>query len=639
MPVLADIVDEDPTRITLSTEFQHRELTTTLPGAKWSSKDKVWKLPLAWTSCLALRTTFGDALALSPKLTEWAVAEKRDRIEPAMQLRNLASLDVPGAPDTDITRMAQSVGDVMGLYKHQIAGSAFMATAERCLIADETGTGKSAQAIGAVRSLYRMGKDPFPVLVVAPNSVVRPWSREWATWWPGIKVQIVRGGAAERRKALETPAHVYLINWDVLYKHSKLAKFGNKSLKRCIECGGLDERIAPAACEVHKRELNYLQFNTIIADEIHRAKDPNTKQTRALWAAAENARFRFGMTGTPVQDTIEDLWSVLHFIAPDEYSSKSKFMDRMADTGFNIWGAFTVFGIKETMKEEFFGGIDPRMRRMLKAGVLKFLPPVVRATKYVEMPPAQAKAYKQMVKATIAELDSGGTLVASSPLSKATRLLQFSSSYAELEETERKLADGTVKVETRAKLSLPSGKITSFLSDLANGDYGDSSLVVFAQSRQLIMLLSDEMRRKGYEHGLITGAQSTDERQDAIDRFQAGDIKYILVTIAAGGVGLTLTRADTMVFLQRSYSSTAMKQAESRAHRIGSEMHDVVTIVDYIAADTIEEKQVTKLGEKFGRIEAIVRDKEMLKTLLTEDDADFSAVDDSAELTEEEDDI
>jgi SNF2 family DNA or RNA helicase len=228
------------------------------------------------------------------------------------------------------------------------------------------------------------------------------------------------------------------------------------------------------------------------------------------------------------------------------------------------------------------------------------------------MLPAQAKAYKQMVKDTLAEIE-GGTLVGTNPLSRATRLLQFSSAYAEL--LTKELPDG--RIETQVRLTNPSNKIKALIEDIDSGDYGEESLVIFAQSRQLIELLSAEMTAKKWDHGLITGAISMDDRQKHIDDFQARKVRFILVTIDAGGVGLTLTAGSTMIFMQRAWSSTAMKQAESRAHRIGSEIHDQVRIVDYVSQDTLEEAQVVRLDSKFARIESIVRDADLLKKLLT----------------------
>jgi SNF2 family DNA or RNA helicase len=402
------------------------------------------------------------------------------------------------------------------------------------------------------------------------------------------------------------------------------------ALKRCTECGGLDERITASQCQVHLRELNYLTFNTVVADECHRGKQP-VAWTRALWEASKNALYRYGLTGTPIQDTLVDLWAILRFIAPQEYPTKTKFIDRFAESGYNMWGIFQVYGVRKGAEEEFHAGIDPRYRRMLKEVVLPYLPPILRENRIVEMKPAQRKAYKQMLKDTIAELD-GGPLVAANPLSRATRLLQFASAYAELDIKE--LDDG--RVESKVRLSNPSCKIEAFLDDYdvqhygknewSGGDYGDSSIIVFAQSRQLIDLLHEALEKQEVPHGMITGSISTDDRQKNIDAFQAGETKLILVTIDAGGVGLTLTAADTMIFLQRHWSSTAMKQAEGRAHRAGSEIHEHVTIVNYIAENTIEEQQLVRIGEKYARAETILRDQEMLKKLLTDAPIDVDTI-------------
>lgn len=655
MTVRASIDGYEP-RIALQTQYHHRDQAKSLPGAAWSVQDRAWKLPLAWTSCLALRETFGDELEIAQDLADWAWNEKTNRIDPAMALREIVQLDDgaqrhpnqeddgrptydetddplvigEGVPDTAFVRQALILQKELNLFPHQAAGAAFMATAMQCGIFDETGTGKSAQTIAAMRILHREGHKIFPMLVIAPNTVKKTWERELERWWPGLVTSLVGGGAAGRRKALEKPAHVYIMNWDLLAKHSRLSKYGNFALKRCTECGGLDERVSVTQCEVHKRELNQLTFNTVVADEAHRAKSPTAKWTRALWSASEGAKYRYALTGTPIQDTLVDLWAILRFISPEEYSGKSRFVDRFAETGYNMWGAFQVFGVREGAKNEFYAGVNPRMRRMLKKIVLPFLPPIVRETRYVEMVPAQSKAYKQMVKDTIAELE-GGSVVAMNPLSRATRLLQFASAYAELDVKE--LPDG--RVDSHVRLTAPSNKVNAFISDVKEGDFNESSIIVFTQSRQLLEVLSAEMTKKGMDHGIISGAVPTEKRQEAIDRFQDGKDRYILVTIDAGGVGLTLTKAEYMVFLQRSYSSTAQKQAESRGHRIGSEMHDKVTIVDYVSQDTIEEQQLARLDGKYGRIESIVRDNDLLLKLLKQEEIDDASVPDHIDYEHE----
>lgn len=613
--VFADIDMADPTRIAITSPYYQRDQVKTIPGTRWSASDAKWKAPLAWTTCLALRGTFGEDLELGDALVKWANDEFTTRIRPTTLLRDRLTLDDLGEDEhTHIIDTAVKAGDEMKMFRHQTAGAAFMATSGSCLIGDETGTGKSAQAICALRTLHRTGAEVFPVLIVAPNSVKRTWQREWEQWWPGIVTQVIEGGAVARRKALETPAHVYIVNWDVLPKHSRLSRYGNIALKRCVECGGIDERVGPNTCEVHIRELNQIPFKTIVADEVHRSKNPKAKWARALWSlsSAPSVNHRYGLTGTPIQDNVGDMWSLMHFIAPDEYPSKTAYIDRFVDVTYNIWGAMELKGIKPATESEFFAGLHTRFRRMTKKAVLPFLPPILRETRYVDMGPQQARAYKQIAEEMIAELESGNVLVVKNTLSKSTRLVQFASAYARVEEIT--LPDG--RVDTIAKMQAPSCKLDAFMDDYTSGDLGDGAIIVFSESRQLVEMLHTRLEKKSIDHSMIVGGQTGEERQQNIDDFQAGKTKLILVTIKAGGVGLTLTAADTMVFLSRSWSSIDQVQAEARGHRIGSEKHDSVKIIDYVSNGTIESYQVQRLSDKMDRIEDITKDADLLRRVL-----------------------
>jgi SNF2 family DNA or RNA helicase len=124
------------------------------------------------------------------------------------------------------------------------------------------------------------------------------------------------------------------------------------------------------------------------------------------------------------------------------------------------------------------------------------------------------------------------------------------------------------------------------------------------------------MTKAGIEHGLITGAQDEDQRQKAIDDFQAGRIKWILFTAQAGGVGVTLTAARRLVMLQRPWSLVDYKQALDRVHRIGSEIHDSILITDYVTEDTIEERVIQARDTKADNFEQVVRDKAKLLDML-----------------------
>jgi SNF2 family DNA or RNA helicase len=602
MPVSVEL-EETSKHIIINADWRFKELCKSIPGSGYDAKTQMWKVPVSWSACLALRSTFKSDLEIGPKLTDWASTERSTRVDPANQLRNLEFL-----PDGE--------GD-QDLFPHQRAGVKFLSTAKRALLADEPGLGKTAQAIRSLKYLQSQGEQVFPALIVCPNTLKKNWSREFKKWWPdsGLNIEIITGTAAQRRKQFEKEnVDVYIINWESLRTHSRLSAYGSIALAKCIECGGHDERTTLNKCEVHKRDLNLVDFKSVIADEMHRSKDPKSKQSRALWAATGDANVRFALTGTPIANNVLDLWAILHWIAPEEWPSKTRWIDRMVDTMLNAFGGMMVLGVKSHMESEFHATVDPRMRRMLKSNVLPWLPEMMFERRDVEMSTKQAKAYKQMRDNMIAELESGETLVAASVLTQTTRLSQFASSFAEIVVDEN-------SGEPKAILAEPSCKVDALLDDIKNGDFGDDSVAVCAVSRQLIELLSARLTKEKIPHGLITGAQNEDERQKAVDDFQSGKIKWVLFTAQAGGVGITLTAARRLVMLQRPWSLVDHKQAIDRIHRIGSEIHDSVIVMDYVTEGTIEERVLQVLETKAENFEQIVRDKDRLLDLLKEDKA------------------
>lgn len=590
-------------QINIFAEWRFKEVCQRIPGSSWSRTDQVWTVPLSWSSCLALRATFGDKLEIGEGLAGWASSELENRIKPSLELRELEELDDPDNQD---------------LFPHQRAGVKFLATAKRALLADEPGLGKTAQAIRALKKLNDEGKDVFPALIVCPNTLKKNWAREFNLWWPEVVTQVIKGTAAQRKKqftiAKESNLDVIIINWESLRSHSRLAPYGSVALTRCSECGGLDESISLTRCEVHLRELNDFQFGAVVADEIHRSKDPKSKQTRALWSATGNAEYRFAMTGTPIANDVVDLWSILHWLSPEGWPSKTKWIDRMINTLTNMFGALIVQGIKPEMQDEFYKSINPHLRRMLKAKVLPWLPEQVFERRDVEMSTKQKKAYQQMRDHMIAVFEEGGALTAPSILTQTTRLNQFANAYAEL------IVD-PVTGDQKAKLAEPSCKVDALMADIKADDFGGDSVAVCAVSRQLIELLSNAMKKADIPHGLVTGAQDEDQRQQAVDDFQSGKIKWILYTAQAGGVGLTLTAARRLIMLQRPWSLVDYKQALDRTHRIGSEIHDSIIVTDYVTEDTIEDRVIQVLEGKAANFEEVVKDKEQFLKLLKDEKA------------------
>lgn len=599
MPVSVEL-DEQSKHIFITADWRFKELCKSLPGSTYDSKVQLWKVPVSWGTCLALRSTFKDDLVIGPLLASWAANERTLRVDPSNALRDLEELP-EGEGDED-------------LFPHQRAGVKFLSTAKRALLADEPGLGKTAQAIRALKKIQDDGGEPFPALIICPNTLKKNWKREFGKWWPGVKVQVITGTATQRRKQFDEEADVYVINWESLRSHSRLAPYGSVALARCPQCKGMDDRVTENRCEVHERELNRIDFKAVVADEIHRSKDPKSKQTRAMWAATGDADYRFALTGTPIARDVLDMWPILHWLSPEEWPSKTRWIDRMVDTMLNAFGGMMVLGVKPHMEAEFHASINPRMRRMLKARVLPWLPDMMFERRDIEMSTKQAKAYKDMRDNMIAELESGEAVIASSVLTQTTRLTQFASAFAEMVTDE-------VTGEIRPILSEPSCKVDAVMDDIKSGDFGDDSVAVCAVSRQLINLLSASLTKEGIEHGLITGAQSEEERQKAVDDFQAGKIKWILFTAQAGGVGITLTAARRLIMLQRPWSLVDHKQALDRIHRIGSEIHDSVIVMDYVTEGTIEERVIQVLESKGENFEQIVKDKDKLLALLKDDKA------------------
>lgn len=605
--ITLDIYPKDPTKILITSDYpmRDRELLKSLPGSRYDLREHVWLAPKTWATCQAMRGMFGGELDVRPAVVEWANEKYAKDIIPAITMRNALTIDderlvdLGGAAHAIQAVKAQRNGSDLSLYPYQESGVVFLAKTKRALLLDEMGTGKTIQTIRALMADSQTGGVPFPAIIVAPNNMTITWQKEFEKWWPGVKAVVVKGSADQRRKVIKKPAHVYIINIESVRLHSKLHYFpGSHRLKRCEKCDKTaSDAVPPTRCEMHPREFNEIQWKTVIVDEAHRMKNPQAKQSMAIRALVTPAtEYVYALTGTPIGDSPIDMWPALHLIDPEQFPSKNSYIDRYCFLSYNIFGGTQVVGLNPQTKDEFFRVVDPLTRRMPKAAVLKFLPEKVYSTRYVEMNAKQRTAYEQMDKNQIAILGTEyiGITVAANPLTELTRLTQFASAFAGVDE------NGQVR------LSAPSNKIDALLEIL--DESGDEPAVVFAQSRQLIELAAVALKKAGVSYSMIVGGQSPDEREAAKTSFQDGHVRVVLCTIAAGGIGITLTRSQRAIFLQRSWSNIENKQAEDRVHRIGSEIHPHIDIIDIVSIGTIEENQRRVLAGKEEALQEVVRD-------------------------------
>lgn len=581
----ADLV---PAGILVQTRFTENDMVKLIPGASYKSEFKGWLLPRTWVACVQLRAVFKETLTIGNDLNAWAHLERELRVNPALERRTLLK------PNYDLTD-----GDRLRAF--QRAGVDFMRVAHSAILGDDMGTGKTIQMLALMSEFM-----PFavlPALVFCPNSAKLNWADEARKWYRTATPYVVTGGAVNRKKVLidaaQDPTALVMVNYEAARIHSRLAPYGSIRLKRCPDCGGKDPKVRPAQCEVCPRELNNIQFKTVIADEAHRIKDPHAKQTRAVWAVGHQASVerRFPMTGTIIANDPSDLWSIGHFMAPDEYPAKTAFIERYCLMAWGTYGGLEVKGIHPERRKEFFAILDPRFRRVPMDAVLDQMPPKVRIKRYVELTPRQRKSYKEMKDTLATRLPSGDLLIAKDERVGWLRLLQFSS--ATMEEVEPRVY----------RMCDPSPKLDDLMQCLE--ELGDKQVVVAAEHRQLIDLAEARLAKAGITYGRVTGTEKEFERHAYIRDFQAGKLRVMLLT-GAGSEAITLTAADTMICLQRHSSMIRNQQIEARVRRIGSEIHEVIRYIDIIAVDTVEERQIEKLHAKMERLEEINRDRATL---------------------------
>lgn len=492
------------------------------------------------------------------------------------------------------------------LRKYQRAGVNFLGLAGSALCADDCGLGKTAQMIATLEK-----NKLYPAMIVCPNAVKHVWEMEFEKLAPNRRIAVAGSGAREAENSINDvasgAADVAVVNWEALKSISRLAAFGSLRLETCSNCDPTSTK-RPSQCQKEAKVANLVRWAAVVADEAHRAKDPKAIQTRALWAIGDNSDRRYALTGTPIESDLGDLWSILRFVDPSTFPSKWPFLERYAAMIPNHYsGGMQVVGVNEDRREELNSFFLPRFIRRTKDQVLRDLPPKVYVRRDVVLSGKQKKAYDSMEKEMIAQIN-GGSLVAENSLVASLRLRQLASAYGEVESTINwKSADPDAMMDTvdqQVRLSEPSSKLDELEAALA--ELGSRQVVIFAESRQLIELAARRLPEGSY--GMVTGAVSPEDRGAAVAEFQKGRLQHMLVTTSAGGEGITLTAADTAIFLQRPLSAIKNKQAEDRLHRLG-QTGQSVTYIDLVAVGTVEEKLFEALERKWQRFQDVVRDE------------------------------
>lgn len=463
----------------------------------------------------------------------------RDRAEALGNISRLAPPPLPEELDQKL-RLYQRIGAawMYHLYEHGLAG----------ILADEMGLGKTLQALCLIEAARgRKGRSPGgpaagPSLVVCPASLVENWRRETGRFAPGLRVFL----------------H---------YRDERLSAAAN--------AGGFDLVITSYSTLIHDQELfRQVEWNCIVADEAQHIKNRRTRNARALCSL--RGRGRFVLTGTPVENSLADLVSLFAFLMPGH----------IGDVPAEARGEERTWHENRIRKKA-----APYILRRTKAWVAPELPEKIEQTLFCEMEPAQRTLYDSFLGETRLEfqaLQKSGETEGGIRRAMFVRLLRL-----------RQICCDPRLVE-EARLASDSGKLNIFRELLSEAIDDGHRLLVFSQFVSVLQLLKTELEEQDLAYCYLDG--KTRNRLAVCDTFnETPGIPVFLISLKAGGTGLNLTGADTVVHFDPWWNPATEAQATDRAHRIGQ--RKVVTSIKLIAAASVEEKVLALQRSKRALLE------------------------------------
>jgi len=489
----------------------------------------------------------------------------------AERLRAFDGIDRPGLPSGVNATLRPYQLDGMG-WLGFLAEYGFNG-----ILADDMGLGKTVQALAHLQHERDIGRLTQPTLIVAPTSLLGNWRREAARFTPGLRTLVWHGTDRKSRQR-------HLENVDIVITSYAL-------VTRDVTL------------------LADLDFGCIILDEAQAIKNPAAKVTQALKALPIERRLC--LTGTPLENHLGELWSQFDFLMPGFLGSRKHF-NRYFRTPIETHGS-------EERRERLASLIRPFLLRRRKEQVATELPPKTEIIREVALEPEQAQLYESIrvsmehrVRALLAERGLGRSHI--EMLDALLKLRQTCCHPALVK------LDSARGVTQSAKTEL----VLSMLEELI--DEG-KKILLFSQFTEMLGLLERELVERDIRYVKLTGR--TRRRDDVIDAFQHGDVPLFLISLKAGGTGLNLTAADTVIHYDPWWNPAVETQASDRAHRIGQTKP--VFIYKLVASNTVEEKILGMQDRKRALADQTINQGEggALAGLTADDILDlFSAADD-----------
>jgi superfamily II DNA or RNA helicase len=449
------------------------------------------------------------------------------------------------------------------------------------ILADEMGLGKTLQVLAHL-AILPPNRAPsgatLPHLVVCPTSLVFNWAAEAARFTPALRVLVLHGIDRQQRFA-QLPDHDLVITSYALLRRDT---------------------------EFYRK----LQFDTVILDEAQHIKNRQTQNAQAVKNI--RSRHRLVLTGTPLENSVLDLWSIFDFLMPGYLGAAPDFRER-----------YELPIVRErcpAAQNRLARRLQPFLLRRLKRTVAADLPPRIEQVSTCELSPAQRAVYQQVLAASRREL-----LASDSPPSSGknrmlvlTALLRLRQICCDLRLLPLAPPDPAVSAAaaptaTPATLE-PSGKLELFEELLEEILDGGHRVLVFSQFTRMLALLRESLTTRDISFCYLDG--ETTNRAEVVNRFQRDTaIPVFLISLKAGGLGLNLTGADTVIHFDPWWNPAVEAQATDRAHRIGQ--RNVVTSYRLITRGTVEEKILHLQTRKRGLLDGILGDDERLVSALS----------------------
>jgi superfamily II DNA or RNA helicase len=426
------------------------------------------------------------------------------------------------------------------------------------ILADEMGLGKTLQVLAHLDALKKMNDRPdaAPSLIVCPTSLVFNWEAEAQKFTPGLRVLSLHG-PQRHEKFAQIPRHDLIITSYALLRRDAEQYLG-------------------------------AEFDTLVLDEAQHIKNRQTQNAQAV--KTTRARHRLVLTGTPMENSVLDLWSIFDFLMPGYLGSAPDFRERYETA---------IMRDKDNAAQARLARrLRPFMLRRLKRDVAADLPEKIEQVSYCELGEEQRVLYQEMLEAGRREM-----LTAAGPVGAAQSRMIVLTALLRL----RQVCCDARLLKLDRPAAVPSGKTELFLELLEEALDGGHRVLVFSQFTTMLGLLRDELDARQTPFCYLDG--STRDRAQVVEKFQ-GDpsIPVFLISLKAGGVGLNLTGADTVIHFDPWWNPAVEAQATDRAHRIGQKK--VVTSYKLITRGTVEEKILNLQTRKRALTEAMLGDEE-----------------------------